>query len=102
MSDRRLMRKTTIASAAGLALGLVAAMVGGGPALAAPARDLPGSVPSWATAAVLRNAAPDGDHVGFRVYLGWRDQAAASALATAVSTPGSASYRQFLTPQQFR
>jgi subtilase family serine protease len=36
------------------------------------------------------------------VYLGSRDADAATSLAFAVSTPGSATYRQFLTPQQFR
>ncbi|GAB2969684.1 S53 family peptidase [Nocardioides montaniterrae] len=38
----------------------------------------------------------------FRVYLPWRDPAAAQALAVSVSTPGSADYGKFLTPAQFR
>ena len=36
------------------------------------------------------------------VYLGWRDQADAEALARAVSDPKSSSYGKYLTPGQFR
>src|SRR4051794_26097173 len=63
---------------------------------------LPGSSPPWATASARRGAAPSGDWVGFRVYLGWRDGAAAAALAQSVSDPKSASYGRYLTPGQFR
>ncbi len=63
---------------------------------------LAGSVPSWANASTRTGQAPDNDNVGFRVYLGWRHQAAADTLATAVSTPGSASYGKYLTAAQFR
>jgi subtilase family serine protease len=63
---------------------------------------LNGSVPSWATAANFKRATPADDAVGFRVYLGWRDQAGAEALARAVSDPSSASHGQYLTPVQFR
>jgi len=95
------MRRRTML-AIGVTVGLAAAM---GPALAAqaaPQRTLPGSVPSWAKASALQGAASGSDHVGFRVYLGWRNESAVSHLATAVSTPGNPSYGQFLTPQQFR
>jgi subtilase family serine protease len=88
--------------AATVALGVVAAIAATGVAQAADRRDLSGSVPGWAKAAALQSAAPGTDQVNFRVYLGWRNEDAATALANAVSTPGSASYRQFLTPQQFR
>jgi len=40
--------------------------------------------------------------VNIRVYLNWRDEVSAQLTAQAVSTPGSASYRHFLTPAQFR
>src|SRR5262249_45582473 len=40
--------------------------------------------------------------VGFRVYLGWRDDAAVRALAQAVSDPNSPSYGHYLSPAQFR
>ncbi|MGH1527160.1 S53 family peptidase [Leifsonia sp. L25] len=73
------------------------------PAVAAPGRNaLPGSQPAWANAKALRSAAPATDTVDLRVYLPWQNQAQAAATALAVSTPGSASYRQYLTPQQFR
>src|SRR5438552_12584755 len=89
--------------AASVAVGVVAAIgITTAAAQADPHRTLSGSVPAWATPAALQGSAPGSDHVGFRVYLGWSNPDAAAALATAVSTPGSASYRQFLTPQQFR
>jgi subtilase family serine protease len=70
---------------------------------AAPGRaSLPGSVPGWASAANRVGSADPASDVGFRVYLGWTNDAQAEALAQAVSTPGSPSYHQFLTPAQFR
>jgi subtilase family serine protease len=72
-------------------------------ALAASSRrTLAGSTPAWATAKALKGAASTSGNVGFRVYLGWRNAAAAEALARQVSTPGSSSYGHFLTPAQFR
>lgn len=84
---------------------LLAAGLSAGPAFADPGGGrsaLPGSQPSWANAAALRAAAPATDYVNIRVYLGWRDQASAEKTALAVSTPGSASYRKYLTAAQFR
>jgi len=63
---------------------------------------LVGSAPSWATAANYAAAADATTDVGFRVYLGWTDPAAAESLARAVSDPRSTTYRKFLTPNQFR
>ena len=63
---------------------------------------LAGSVPSWATSSNFKGTAPDSDSVGFRVYLGWTDQAGAEALARSVSDPRSSSYGKYLTPAQFR
>ena len=63
---------------------------------------LNGSVPPWATAANFKNPTPSDDAVGFRVYLGWRNEADATALAHAVSDPRSPSYGKYLTPGQFR
>ncbi len=65
-------------------------------------RDNLGSQPAWANAKALKSAAPASDYVNLRVYLGWRGAAAAQQAARDVSTPGSAAYRHFLTPQQFR
>ena len=61
-----------------------------------------GSAPAWASSSNFKGAADGSSAVNFRVYLGWSDESAVEALATAVSTPGSASYHAFLTPQQFR
>jgi subtilase family serine protease len=63
---------------------------------------LPGSVPTWAKSSNFKGAAAGSDSVGFRVYLGWRNESAVKALAKAVSNPSSASYGHYLTPQQFR
>src|SRR5215475_13313177 len=95
------MRKRTIL-AIGVAVGLAAVMVPAYAAQAAPKRTLAGSVPGWAKQSALQGDASGSDHVGFRVYLGWQNEAAVQQLAAAVSTPGNASYRKFLTPQQFR
>lgn len=88
--------------AAASALALATSLSVTGSAVAASPRALAGSIPSWANAAALRSAAPDSDHVGFRVYLGWQNPGSAAALASAVSTPGSAQYGKFLSAQDFR
>jgi subtilase family serine protease len=74
------------------------------PALAAPSGRavLAGNVPPWATSANFKGAVNASNSIGFRVYLGWNDPAGVEAVATAVSNPKSASYGQYLTPQQFR
>jgi subtilase family serine protease len=87
------------------ALAIAAVLLGVPSAFAATGNGrsaLNGSMPSWATAANLKGATAANDAVGFRVYLGWRDQAGAEALARAVSDPSSASYGKYLTPAQFR
>lgn len=81
---------------------LLGSFVMAGTATAAPfhTKTLPDTVPSWATASALHGSVPASDHVGFRVYLGWRSDP--SALDRAVSTPGSPQYGQYLSPAQFR
>src|SRR5450830_1181506 len=78
------------------------ALVGGAGAASSPTAKLAGSVPSWATSANFKSSASSSAYVGFRVYLNWRDAAAATALAKAVSDPASPSYGKYLTPAQFR
>ncbi|WP_334172114.1 S53 family peptidase [Sinomonas sp.] len=61
----------------------------------------PGSVPSWAgsrtkTGNPLSNTTVEGE-----IYFNLRDLAGAKATADGVSTPGSATYGQYLTPQQW-
>ncbi|MGJ0120615.1 S53 family peptidase [Williamsia sp. MIQD14] len=60
------------------------------------------SRPSWATPAALRAPVADSEIVHARVYLPWRDAAGLAAVTRAVSTPGSASFGRYLTPEQFR
>src|SRR5512143_119247 len=73
-----------------------------GPALGGKPSTLKGSAPSWANSHNFAGPADPTEYVGFRVYLGWNDAAAAEALARAVSDPKSPQYRQYLTPTQFR
>jgi len=63
---------------------------------------LAGSVPSWATSAHFKSSATPTQYVGFRVYLSWRNEAGAVALARSVSDPSSPSYGHYVTPTQFR
>src|SRR5437879_3619746 len=63
---------------------------------------LVGSAPTWANSKNYINAADPTTDIGFRLYLGWNNPSAVEALAQAVSDPKSASYGQYLTPQQFR
>jgi len=97
---RRLAAVSTTALA--LAAGSLTGFAGTAGAAQSGRSDIPGSQPAWANSRALRAAAPAGDTVHVRVYLPWRDDAALASLATDVSTPGSSSYRAFLTPQQFR
>ena len=61
-----------------------------------------GTKPAWANPGdLVRHANPD-QSIGFRLYLGWRNADAATALARAVSNPRSRSYGDYLTPAQFR
>jgi subtilase family serine protease len=63
---------------------------------------LPGSAPAWAANAAVRHASPSG-RVSVRVYLAPRGGVARlKAAVTAVATPGSPTYRHFLTPAQYR
>jgi subtilase family serine protease len=88
-----------------LALAVCALVFGAGSAGATPGNGpvaLAGSVPSWANSSAVTGAATGSSPVGFRVYLGWNDPNAVTALARAVSDPSSPSYGHYLTPQQFR
>ncbi|HXY72242.1 MAG TPA: S53 family peptidase [Actinomycetota bacterium] len=64
---------------------------------------LRGSRPTWASHARVVGAAATSGKVGVRVYLAPRGgQAALERAVLAVSTPGSAQYRRFVTPAQYR
>jgi subtilase family serine protease len=100
---RRTTVRTTLALSAATALvvGAVAAAPG---AAAAPSRHvLQHSAPTWLAKARHNGQANPRNAVALRVYLapqGGID--ALQAAATAVSTPGSATYGQFITPAQYQ
>ena len=62
---------------------------------------LPGTTPQWANAHQRSGAASGSTAIAGRVWLQYNHAGQALALARAVSTPGSSSYRQFLTASQF-
>jgi len=94
-------RLPAIAAVAILASGSVIASLGTAHAATGNAV-LKGSIPAWANSKNLVGAADPAGDVGFRLYLGWSNDSAVAALASAVSDPSSPSYRKFLTPAQFR
>ena len=89
--------------------GALVALCAGALAAASPSQSspspsrssIPASHPSWASAAKRVSTAPvTSGTVSARVYLAGQDPAGLAAYAQAVSTPGSASYGQYLTPAQ--
>ncbi len=94
-----LVRRAVIGVSVGL---LVLGSMTGGVSAASPRKALAGSIPSWANSHNVRQASDPTAWVGFRVYLGLRDESGAEAFARAVSNPKSPSYGKFLTPAQFR
>jgi subtilase family serine protease len=97
-------RSLTLLGAASLAIPMVALQWNADASTAGQSRTtLPGSAPSWATHSALVGAAKAASPIQFRVYLAPRGgQQALTAALMAVSTPGSAQYRHFLTPAQYR
>src|SRR5437764_10256351 len=102
--EEEAMRRPALRMAATAAAAITAAsvLIGASAASASDRTVLAGSVPAWANAANRVGTANSGDNVAFRVYLGWTGGDAAAALATRVSTPGSADYGKFLSATQFR
>jgi subtilase family serine protease len=93
-----LLRRATVAGIAAAACVVGTSLFAVAPANADARQTLTNSVPSWATHANDAGAAAASTDVEGEVYLPLRDQAGATALATAVSTPGNAQYRKGLTP----
>ena len=72
----------------------------------AAAANLPGraavlNAPAWTATTTALGPAPAASTVSFSVAIAPRDAAGAQAFADAVSDPRSASYRHYLTPQQY-
>ena len=83
---------------------LATALAAGGTANAAPTQKaVPNSKPAWTAHAKHYGHAKSTAAVQARVYLSPRGgMTALKQFASAVSTPGSASYRKFLTPSQYQ
>jgi subtilase family serine protease len=97
------MRRLAVFAGAAVLAGSALSVTSFATASAASGRTtLTGSVPGWANAKDYKGPATASDDVGFRVYLGWNDPSAVTALAQAVSDSRSASYGKYLTPAQFR
>jgi subtilase family serine protease len=88
----------------GAVVPLAAAGLAAGPANAASSRaTMAGSRPGWAARAQLVGRANSSDSVDVQVYLAPHGgEAALKAAVAAVSTPGNAQYRHFITPAQYR
>jgi subtilase family serine protease len=85
-------------SAVVIALGVLAA-AGTAQAASSATRPLAGTTPAWASKAKIVSAARSSAPVSTQVYLAG-NKAGLAAYARAVSTPGNALYRHFLTPAQ--
>lgn len=103
-SRRRSLRLLAATAAIACVAGLGTATAVAAPPSPPPSKSTayPGSVPSWAgsrakTGTPLSNTTVEGE-----IYLNLRDEAGAQALATAVSTPGSAQYGQYLSFAQWK
>jgi subtilase family serine protease len=103
MASMKIVRRSVLAaviSGATVIGGLAAAA---GPASASgPARHyLSGSTPKWLSKAHTDGATSSSEKVSFGVLLGLRNEANAEATLQAISTPGSASYKKWLTNAEF-
>jgi subtilase family serine protease len=98
--SKRIRTIATSAAAVALCAGAVAA-ASPGQASPAPRSSIPHTHPSWASAGQQVSDQPvTTGTVTARVYLAGQDPAGLAAYAQAVSTPGNASYGQYLTPDQ--
>src|SRR5437879_5497436 len=95
-------RRRRALTAAAVALPLVAAAFAvTGTAQANDRQTVAGTKPTWAKTSTDRGKTASDQRIDVRVWLSGRDPKGLDAYAQAVSTPGSAQYRKFLTPQQF-
>ncbi|MDQ6605148.1 MAG: S53 family peptidase [Actinomycetota bacterium] len=89
------------ATAAAVVAGLALNASAGAAASGSGAVTLKGSRPAAAATTPHAGSVSPGSRIDFEVQLRPSDLSGAQALAKAVSTPGSASYRKFLTPAQW-
>jgi subtilase family serine protease len=96
MRYSRAMAVVSTATALGLGIAAEAATVA-----ASPTTHLSGTVAPLSAKSPSVGSVPAGSRIDFEVQLSPSDPAGARAFAQAVSTPGSASYRRYLTPSQW-
>ena len=102
MARSRSRRRLRILSSAAVISTVIGALVAATPAAAASTAVLQSTAPSWVAEATSTGRAAPTARVQARVYLAPQGGLAAVAtLATSISTPGSAQYRQFLSAQQY-
>ncbi len=94
-------RIRTIATSGALLALCAGALAAAAPSQASSRWSIPNTHPSWASTAKRVSTEPvTSGTVSARVYLAGQDPAGLAAYATAVSTPGNASYGQYLSPAQ--
>jgi hypothetical protein len=86
---------------AGIVLSLAATINASAATPPGPGVEPVGAAPAIPSGARVITAAPTNESISFVVVLRSRDQAGLDAFTTAVSTPGSPSYRQFVSPAQY-
>lgn len=95
---RRALARRILPIATGVAIATALAFSSGAAAMAADHTSYPGSKPTWARTSNDTGVAPDDGTSEGEIGFDLRDQAGAEAYAKAVSTPGSRSYGQYLSP----
>ena len=96
----RLFRLILLSLVVAAALAVLPAV--GGAATPAGRTAVRGTVVPWAKTAVLKSHASAVEAVSFQVFLGWRHEVRAEALARAVANPSDRSYGKYLSPVKFR
>jgi hypothetical protein len=95
-----LARKSAVLFVSGVSV-VALSITGVSSASAADRVEFAGSVPSWATTANDQGVEAADTSIEGEVYLPLRNAAAATALATAASTPGDRGYRKTMSPAQW-
>jgi subtilase family serine protease len=93
--------KRTTATVTSIATIIALSMIGTAPASAADRVSYDGSKPAWAVSANDSGTPAADTTVEGEIYLPLRDPAGAAALAKAVSSPTSPSYRSYVSPKQW-
>src|SRR3954451_7304695 len=102
MQNRTVIR-AAVATAAASALGVGCLVAAAGADAIAPRTAVPHTMPAWVDHATRVGPASDDASMTLRVYLAPRGGVEnLKAAVAAVSTPGSASYRQFITPAAYQ